>query len=144
MFKHPITKKTSELDGMKRINLTLKKNQQYLQKVQQQLPKNLANHCIHVVFNKNKLTLYTDSSIWASKLLYQRIQIIDAISKSFCEPVQSLSVRVVNEQLKLTIKKPIKPSAQTINNFALSTIHTSQKNDVLNTALNKLIKVLKG
>ncbi|PCH85240.1 MAG: hypothetical protein COB89_02900 [Piscirickettsiaceae bacterium] len=141
MFKRPFNEHSSNTNGLKQITLTLKKNQLYLQAIQQELPKQLANHCIHVVFHNAKLIVYTDSPVWASKLLYSRVQIIDAITNNFREPVQGLTVRVVDNTMNTDKRRPITPSLHTINNLNLS--NSSDNNDTLGSALTKLKKVLR-
>lgn len=141
MFKHPFNKHVSATNGLNKITLTLKKNKLYLQAIQQQLPSLLAEHCIHVVLNKNKLIVYTDSPVWASKLLYNRVQIIGAITNNFREPVQGLTIRVVDNTINTDKRRPIKPSLHTINNLNLSS--SCSHNDALSSALTKLKKILR-
>lgn len=122
MLKHPFSISQAPT-GLERIQLRLQKNQQYLKLIQQQLPKQLAEHCHHVVFNNSKLLLYTDSPVWASKLLFNRVKIIGAFTSHFREPVHGLTVRVVDNShfaVKNRRVKPSKNKTHTILELAVS------------------------
>jgi len=141
MLKHPLHN-SRKPTGMERITLTLQQNQFYLEAIQQQLPKQLAEHCHHAVFKNSKLTLFTDSPVWASKLLYNRVKIIDAITPHFREPVQGLTIRVVDNSIFAYKKRQKKPFQDNANNSSLS--DKSTNHDALNTALDELADVLQN
>ena len=142
MFKHPLNHPLSCLASLQRIQLNLKKQQQITKKVQSFLPIALAKHCIHVTLSANKITLYTHSSVWASKLLYLRKQILAQASKEFNEPVHSFKVKVLSTKDTETLHlKPLKPSSNTLKNMALSSSALNDSN--LKKSLLKLINTLK-
>jgi len=141
MLKHPF-QNSHNPTGMELITLTLQKNQQYLEVIQQQLPKQLAEHCLHAVCKNNKITLFTDSPVWASKLLYSRVKIIGAISAHFRDPVQGLTIRVVDNSIFVHKKKPKKPFND--NSHHLNSSDNPNNNDMLDAAINKLTDVIQN
>jgi hypothetical protein len=83
--------------------LCLQINQQLaiLEHVKAVLPKELACHALHCVFNdKNpnnrKLLIYTNSAVWASQLRFYGKTILTAIESVTLEPVSVLQVKVMN------------------------------------------------
>ena len=141
MLKHPL-RNSRKSTGMERITLTLQQNQLHLEVIQKQLPKQLAEHCLHAVFNNNKLMLFTDSPVWASKLLYSRVKIIDAIASHFRDPVQGLTIRVVDNSIFAYKKRQNKPFQDNTSNLNLSDKPANP--NALNNALNKLANVLQN
>jgi len=141
MLKHPF-QNSHNPTGMELITLTLQQNQLYLEVIQQQLPKQLAEHCIHTVFKNNKITLFTDSPVWASKLLYSRVKIIGAISEHFRDPVQGLTIRVVDNSIFAHKKIPKKSFNGTSRR--LSSSDNPKNIDVLDDAINKLTNVIQN
>lgn len=143
MFKHPLNNPLSCLESLQRIQLNLKKQRQITKKVQSFLPPELAGHCVHVTLSTSKITLYTHSSVWASKLLYLRKQILTQASKEFNEPVQSFKVKVLStKHTKPLHQAPLKPSSETLKNMALSS--SSLNESALKKSLLKLIGTLKN
>jgi hypothetical protein len=146
MFKHPFNNSTSNKDSLQRIQFNLKKQRALTKRVQSFLPSELAEHCIHVTLSckkkANNITLYTHSSVWASKLLYLRKQILAQASKEFNEPLQSFKVKVISKgKTTLPKPKPLKPSLSTLENMALAS--TSIENSALKESLLHLINTLK-
>ncbi|PHS71803.1 MAG: hypothetical protein COB22_06420 [Cycloclasticus sp.] len=139
MLKHPINK--SRLSGLQNIQQHLLQQHQLLKVVNSALPNNLSEHCLHATYYKNNLTLYTNSSVWASKLLYMRAPILNAISKSVGDRVTTLHVKVLSKKHSLeTYKTPKSPSNKSIQ--FLCNANKPKHADKLSVAMNKLINTL--
>jgi acid stress-induced BolA-like protein IbaG/YrbA len=141
MFKHPFKNNKKPLNGLQHIQKKLHQQQQILSVVQQSLTKDLAAHCLHISGDNKNILLFTDSSAWASKLLYMRQTILNTLSKHFGERVHGLKVKVLTQQIPSTEKTLKLPSSKTLK--SLSKANSSQQPDSLNTSMNKLIYVLK-
>jgi len=142
MFKHPIKNTSQAPEVLQQITHTLRLQKKLTQQVQSILPAELAKHCLHVTSNnKNIVTLYTDSSVWASKLLYLRRSIMTFLSQQFCDPVKNIKVKVLPQPYKSIPKKIKKPALSVINN--LQSTLSSQEHNKLNDAMYRLIETLK-
>jgi hypothetical protein len=130
--------------------LCLQINQQLaiLEHIKAVLPKELADHALHCVFNdKNpnnkKLLVYTDSAIWASQLRFYGKTILTAIESINSDPVSVLQIKVINvPETAITRKNsiaviPSQAVADDINSYSL-TITDSQ----LKQSLDKLSSTL--
>jgi hypothetical protein len=113
--------------------LCLQINQQLaiLEHIKAVLPKGLANHALHCVFNDKKLNnkkllIYTDSAIWASQLRFYGKTILTAIESVTSDPVSVLQVKVINvpetanPRKKRIVVIPSQAVADGINNHSLT------------------------
>jgi len=141
MFKHPFKNNSSLLGGFQQIQKKLNQQRQLLRLVKASLNDNVASHCLHINADSKHITLFTDSSIWASKLLYLRPAILQTLSSHFGEPIHTLKVKVLTKQLQPTLTFPKPPSDAAIK--SLSAEKNPQAADKLNVSMNKLIKTLK-
>lgn len=141
MFKHPLGKNKASLSGLQNIQLNLKQQRELLVVVKNCLTEQLAKHCSHLIINKSRVILYTDSSVWASKLLYMRAVIIEAISNHVSDRIQTLSVKVLHLQTLQNENKPKLPSSQTLK--YLNEANNNSAGDKLSASMSKLIKALK-
>jgi len=141
MFKHPLGKNKASLSGLQNIQLNLKQQRELLVVVKNCLTDQLAKHCTHLTINKSSVTLYTDSSVWASKLLYMRAVIIDAVSNHVSDRIQTLNVKVLNFQTLQNENKPKLPSSQTLK--FLDKANDRSEGDKLSASMSKLIRTLK-
>ncbi len=130
--------------------LCLQINQQLaiLEHIKAVLPKELADHALHCVFNnKNpnnkKLLIYTDSAIWASQLRFYGNTILTAIESINSDTVSALQIKVINVSETANTRKkriaviPSQTVADDINSYSL-TITDSQ----LKQSLDKLSSTL--
>ena len=76
LFNHRLSSSDALLQIQQRLNL----HEKTLKAVKTNLDDQLANHCLHIIVNKEVAILFTDSSIWASKLLYMRTPILQTLS----------------------------------------------------------------
>ncbi|MBL4743629.1 MAG: DUF721 domain-containing protein [Cycloclasticus sp.] len=140
MFKRS-SKYNNASNGLQRIQQNLVQQRRLLNIVQSCLSEELATHCLHVTLHKNKVTLFTNSSIWASKLTYMRPVILKTLSDQFSDTVHALKVKVLINQTATHLKKPKKLSNKALN--ILSNSNSSAPNDKLSTSMSKLITTLK-
>ncbi len=140
MFKRPFKHNIARLGSLQHIQQALSAQQKLLQVVKETLDAGLAQHCLHVTVRSNKATLSTDSSIWASKLLYMRLIILAALSEHLGDEVRILTVKVRPSQTTKQLKLPNTPSRTTLN--VLSSANPADSADSLSLAMNKLIKAL--
>lgn len=141
MFKRPFSKNKTSLSGFRAIQTNLNRQKKLLHVAKSCLSEDLAQHCSHLTFKKNSITIYTDSSVWASKLLYMRPAIIDALSKHISDRIQTLNVKLLNNQTLHNESSPKSPSSQTIQHLAEANLIDNR--DKLSTSMSKLINVLK-
>jgi hypothetical protein len=133
--------------------LCLQINQQLaiLEHVKAVLPKELADHALHCVFNdKNpnnkKLLVYTDSAAWASQLRFYGKALLTAIESVTSEPVSVLQVKVINVPETANTRKkrmaaiPSQAVADEINSFSLTVTDTKLKQSLeqLSSTLSRL------
>jgi len=141
MFKQPFKNKNLPLNGLQYIQQNLNQQRRLLQVVQACLTTDLAAHCVHITANKNNITLFTDSSVWASKLLYLRQTILKALFEHFGERVHTLKIKVL---AKHTVKSDLLPKSPSANALRLlSEANQSKPTDSLSISMSKLIKTLK-
>lgn len=140
MFKQPFKNKNSSLSGLQHIRQSLHQQRTLLRLVQDSMAKDLAIHCLHVTASKNTITLFTDSSVWASKLLYLRQPILKTLSNYFGERVHTLKVKVLSKHSIKDQPLPKSPSSNTLK--FLAEANDSVQTDKLSTSMNKLIKTL--
>jgi hypothetical protein len=125
--------------------LCLQINQQLaiLEHIKAVLPKELADHALHCVFNNKKLLIYTDSAIWASQLRFYGNTILTAIESINSDTVSALQIKVINVSETANTRKkriaviPSQTVADDINSYSL-TITDSQ----LKQSLDKLSSTL--
>ncbi len=141
MFKQPFKNNQMPLNGLQQIQQQLNQQRQLLRVVQTALPDNLATHCLHITYNKNNLILFTDSSVWASKLLYMRQTILKTMSEHAGERVHALKIKVLSKSVALNRKTPKAPSNKVLN--TLSAANHTEPTDKLSISMSKLIKALK-
>ncbi|ORU92988.1 MAG: hypothetical protein A6F72_05930 [Cycloclasticus sp. symbiont of Poecilosclerida sp. N] len=141
MFKQPFKNDKAALSGLQKIQQTLVQQRVLLRTVQSALADDFARHCLHITSTKNSSILYTDSSVWASKLLYMRQTILKSLSQHFGEPVRTLKIRVLSKQIVRTQKSPKKPSSNALK--SLSVANNAEASDKLSISMNKLISTLK-
>jgi len=141
MFKRPFKHNIARLSGLQHIQQALSAQQKLLQIVKEPLDASLAQHCLHVTVRSKKAILSTDSSIWASKLLYMRSIILAALSAHLGDEVLALTIKVRPSQISKQLKQPNVPSRDTLN--VLSKANPADSTDSLSLAMNKLIKALR-
>jgi len=137
LFKHS----HSNSDGLLQIQQRLNQQGQTLKAVKTSLDDQLANHCVHIVVNNGTATLFTDSSIWASKLLYMRSPILQTLSDHTGGRITSLKVKVLSHEVANHNKTPQNPSSKTLND--LSSENITPSTDKLSASMKKLIHTLK-
>ncbi|MDX2426963.1 MAG: DciA family protein [Cycloclasticus sp.] len=141
MLKQPFKNNHSSLQVLQQTQQNLARQRQLLQAVQTSLPDNLALHCLYAVAKKNSVTVFTDSSVWASKILYMRRTILDALSKQICDQPITLNVKVMTQQAPARQHRPKSPSHKTLQ--ILSDANTLKPKDSLNESLINLFNTLK-
>ncbi|MEO1888838.1 MAG: DciA family protein [Cycloclasticus sp.] len=141
MFKQAFKNNQVPLNGLQQIRKQLNQQEQLLRVIQSALPDNLATHCLHTTYSKNNVILFTDSSVWASKLLYMRQAILNALSQHVGERVHALKVNILSKHVTRHQKAPKTPSNKTIS--FLSEANNIESSDKLSISMNKLIKTLK-
>ena len=105
------------------------------------LPSNLSGHCLHAISNKKKVVLYTDSSVWASKLLYMRTHILKSLAENSDAPIKTLKVKVLSKPASKTKSSLKQPSIKTVR--LLNKANTFKQSDKLSESMNRLITALK-
>lgn len=141
MFKQPFKNKNLLSNGLQHIQQNLNLQRRLLKLIQSSLNDDLATHCLHISVSSNKITLFTDSSVWASKLLYQRQVILNALSDYFGERGHTLKVNVLPKQAFKNRPLPKSPSDNILK--VLSEANDFGLTDNLSISMNKLIKTLK-
>ena len=141
MFKQPFKNRHSPLTGLQDIQQNLSQQRQLLRQAQSVLPEDLAIHCLHIIAGKNQVTLFTDSSVWASKLLYQRQLILKALSNYLGARTHTLKVKVLPKKRETNKALPKLPSKNALK--VLSEANNTDLTDNLTVSMNKLIKTLK-
>ena len=140
MFKRLLNNKAS-LNGLQHIQQTLNNQHELLRVVKLHVTDELVDHCLHITADNNSVVLFTDSPVWASKLLYLRLPIIDALSKHVGKPVRSLTIKVLPKHQPKPTPLPKRPSSTTIQN--LTSANTFRSTEKLGASLSKLIDALK-
>jgi len=141
MFKQPFKKHQLPTDGLQQIQKNLNAQRKLLETVKSCLADNLAAHCIHVTVNVGKATLFTDSSVWASKLLYLRKSILNILSVNHPAVVNSLTIKVLSKPATKDQAK-LKPVSNAALDF-LAQANEVNNEDPISVAMNKLITTLK-
>jgi len=140
MFKQPFKSKPLSKSGLQQVQKTLSKQGKLLGIVKSCLPKDLASHCLHVIANQGRITVFTDSSVWASKLLYLRKVILDELSSHLGTPLKALKIKVLSKQVIKAKSQPKSPSNTALNFLAQA--NEPDATDSLNVSMNKLITAL--
>lgn len=140
MFKQPFKKSQLSSNGLQQVQKTLHTQNKLLSIVRNNLPNDLASHCLHVIANKDKATVFTDSSVWASKLLYLRKVILDELSSHFASPLKSLKVKVLSKQAIKAKTLPKSPSYSALKFLAQA--NEPDTTDQLSLSMNRLITAL--
>lgn len=141
MFKQPFKNNNLPNNGLQHIQKSLNAQRKLLQLVRDCLSDELATHCVHVTANVKQATIYTDSPVWASKLLYLRSPILDALSIHFSARVKSMKVKVLSKKILSPKTRPKTPSNQALQ--FLTQANATDSSDQLSVAMNKLIVALK-
>jgi len=141
MFKQPFKKHLLPSGGLQKIQKKLNAQRKLLDIVKSGLPVNLAAHCLHVTTDTGNATVYTDSSVWASKLLYLRKTILDTLSLNCSAPIRSLKIKVLSKQVAKTHDQPKPVSSEALKFLAQA--NEADTSDPLKVAMNKLISTLK-
>ncbi|WP_411725511.1 DciA family protein [Methyloglobulus sp.] len=127
--------------------LCLQINQQLttLEHIKAVLPKDLANHAFHCVFNNKKLLIYTDSAIWATQLRFYGKTMLTAIGSATSAPVSVLQVKVISIPATATTspkRRPVTPPQKVAdeirNNSLMATDPLKQALDKLSSTLGRL------
>jgi len=140
MFKQPFKNSQLPTNGLQHIQKNLNVQRKLLQLVRDCLSDELATHCVHVTANIKQATIFTDSPVWASKLLYLRSPILDALSSHFSARVKSMKVKVLSKKILPPKSQPKTPSIKTVN--FLTQANAIDSSDQLSIAMNKLIVAL--
>lgn len=141
MLKKIFNYSLSSSDALTQIQQHLNLQKKTLNAVKTNLDDQLASHCLHIIVNKEVAILFTDSSIWASKLLYMRAPILQSISDYTTSPISSLKIKVLTYNPSIQKKSPQTPSNQTLN--VLTSANNTSSSDKLSTSMKKLIHILK-
>ncbi|ORU94354.1 MAG: hypothetical protein A6F70_08435 [Cycloclasticus sp. symbiont of Bathymodiolus heckerae] len=140
MLKNPFKNNSAPLRGLQHIQQNLNQQRLLLKVVKTSLTKDLASHCLHITSSNKRTILFTDSSVWASKLLYMRQTILKALSQHFGEQAHTLKVKVLTKRILPTQPLPKSPSINIIKDLSMCNIESTDK---LNTSMRKLIQTLK-
>jgi hypothetical protein len=116
---------------------TSQQQQQILFKIKELLEPDLAAHCISSHYTGQYLKLFTDSSVWASRLRFQSKSLLAKLQKIHI-PVHKLDVRVIPQSV--APQKPKRPAKRISELAAQSLIDTAKtiNNEKLEKALRKL------
>ena len=135
---HKIISKSRHLKGLLQIS---RQQQQILDTIKQLLDKKLAVHCISAHYSRQCLKLYTDSSVWASRLRFQSKSLAKQLAAHDL-PAHKIDVRVIPKAEERTVARK-KRSAHKISADAAETIiqtADSVNDENLEAALKKLAK----
>ena len=143
MFTHPLKNSLHNKNILQRIHVNLDKQGVLNRRIKSFLPADLADHCLHATVSDKKLTLFTNSSMWASKLLYCRNLILSKAASEISQPITSFKVKVMaSDRFKTTPAKLKKPSLKTLDDMAQAT--SSISDEKLKHSLKLLITTLKS
>ena len=126
---------------LKNLLLISRQQEQILNSIKQLLDTQLAAHCISAHYSKQCLRLYTDSSVWTSRLRFQSKSIARQLTANGL-PAHKIDVRVIPKSEKRTpankSRSARKISGQTAQNIAQTAGSIDDAN--LEAALLKLAK----
>jgi len=109
--------------------------------IKQLLPDQLKNHCTGANLDNNQLTIFADSSIWASRLRYESSNLKQHLGQHGLHP-QTISIRV--RQLPVnavtSTKKPARPVLSTSTSSMLHQTADCLDDSALADALRRLAK----
>lgn len=118
-------------------------HQQLLRILQTAVPDKLSNHLLYCTDLGNKLTLFTDKSVWASQLRFYQPALLSKLDQHYPNQYQSIQIRILQTETQtIRTKKPVTPGKQSIDLITEASEH--QPDDDLKTALKKLACTLKS
>lgn len=142
--KKPLFKSAMDFNG-RPLAMCLEKiaeQKQLLNRVQNSLPDDIAEHAIHCVLSNTRLLVYTDSAVWASQIRFFNREIVNGLSTNGRQTIGSVQVKILLTQASSTSQRNMRlPSAATIDGI-LGRVD-DKRNDVLDIALAKLGRTLK-
>lgn len=113
----------------------------WLNKIKAMLPDYLAQRALFCVVSDKQLSLYTDSSVWASQLRFYHKNILTELNKAKNIGFESLKIKILLKTNRPdTIQNCNIPTKKTIN--LILSYAKCQKNSQLKEALSKLGKTL--
>jgi len=90
----PVTEKLKRNQSLAPLLARLELHQKLLTALQRQLPETMRSHCLACVLDtKGQLSLYVDTSAWASQLRFHQLSILPALKKIAL--VERLRVRIL-------------------------------------------------
>lgn len=107
MTKEPCSMKTLLQTSavLQQIGKRLAEQQSLLDRVRQQLPADLASHCHAAVPDGDRLTVYTDSPAWASRLRYFGPE-LESLLRSGRRTLREVRIRVLAVDSKVSRNSP--------------------------------------
>lgn len=115
-----------------------------LEVIKTALPKELADHALHCVYNNQKILIFTDSAAWASQIHFYGKAILNAIVSATQLPVTTLKVKVIHLQATSTANtksKALIPSQSVIDEIQNHSLAVTDKQ--LKESLTKLSLTLR-
>lgn len=112
-----------------------------LNTIRQLLQPQLAAHCISVHYSEQSLKLFTDSSVWSSKLRFQSKKLLKDLNQNGL-PTHKIDVRVIPASSKPGPKQK-KQAANQISSQTAKSVHQvaeSINDNKLSEALKRLAK----
>ncbi|MCK9607746.1 MAG: DUF721 domain-containing protein [Methylomonas sp.] len=142
--KKPLFKSAMDFNG-RPLAMCLEKiaeQKQLLNRVQNSLPADIAEHAIHCVLSNSRLLVYTDSAVWASQIRFFNQEILNNLLTSGRQNISSVQIRIILSPKQSANKRGMcLPSAETINDVFGRVDDNSS--DALDLALAKLGHTLK-
>lgn len=142
--KKPVFKSAMDFNG-RPLAICLEKiaeQKQLLNRVQNSLPADIAEHAIHCVLSNTRLLVYTDSAVWASQIRFFNQEIVNNLQANGWQNIRGVQVKLILSAKHGTSKRIVYlPSAETVNGILGQVDDNSD--DVLELALAKLGRTLK-
>lgn len=142
--KKPVFKSAMDFNG-RPLAICLEKiaeQKQLLNRVQNSLPADIAEHAIHCVLSNTRLLVYTDSAVWASQIRFFNQEIVNNLQANGWQNIRGVQVKLILSAKHGASKRIVYlPSAETVNGI-LGQVD-DKSDDVLELALAKLGRTLK-
>lgn len=139
-FKTPLAHNNN---AMKLLRARIIEQKKLLRLVRSVLPENVARQTRHCLIKNNILLIYADSNVWASKLHFSGLLILNII-KTIAPQVEKVDIRLIAQVMSSANTAPSRkatlPSAKTIEAFRKDS--STVKDEQLKNALLSLSATL--
>lgn len=142
--KKPLFKPAMDFNG-RPLAVCLEKiaeQKQLLNRVQNSLPADIAEHAVHCVLSNTRLLVYTDSAVWASQIRFFNQLILNDMRAGGHQNILSVQVKIILSAKHGSSKRIVRlPSAETVAGIFGQI--DDESGDALDLALAKLGRTLR-